>query len=86
MVLIGFTLLCHCAALAGVDVPVIYRDIAAMSGPAKRAFYEEWAGRYPDVQSIGSMAWKHVETESGIGFRNMYMSLTCSYCPRPVSC
>jgi hypothetical protein len=69
-VLIGLSLLCHCAALAGADVPALFREVAAISGSAMKALYNEWANRYPGVQAIGSMGWREVETEDGIGFRH----------------
>lgn len=69
-VLIGLSLLCHCVGLAGADVPALFREVAALAGPAMRALYENWADRYPDVQGIRSMGWKQVDTGEGIGFRN----------------
>jgi hypothetical protein len=69
-VLIGFSLVVHCAALAGADVPALLRETGALGGPAMQILYEEWAQRYPAVQQIGSMSWREVETEEGIGFRN----------------
>ena len=68
-VLIGLSLLCHCAELAGADVPALFREAATLAGPAMRALYEGWAVRYPDVQQIPSMGWKQVDTDEGIGFR-----------------
>ncbi len=68
-VLIGFSLVCYCAGLAGCDVPVVFREIARISGPAMRALFEDWARRYPHVQSIGSMGWREVDTDEGVGFR-----------------
>ncbi len=68
-VLIGFTLVCHCARLAGADVPALLREVAALAGPAMRTLYGEWAERYPDVAGIGSMGWREVQTDEGVGFR-----------------
>ena len=69
-VMIGFSLLCYCGTLAGADVQTLLREVAALSGPAMSALYREWADRYPNVPAIGSMGWKEVETEEGVGFRN----------------
>lgn len=69
-VLIGLSLLCHCARLAGADVAALLRETSALAGPAMRTLFEEWAARYPNVQGIGSMGWKEVHTEEGIGFEN----------------
>jgi hypothetical protein len=68
-VLIGFTLVCHCARLAGADVPALLREVAAISGPAMRTLYGEWSERYPDISGIGAMGWREVQTEEGVGFR-----------------
>jgi hypothetical protein len=68
-VLIGLSLLCHCANLSGADVPALLREAAAISGSAVAALYEDWAARYPGVQGIGSMGWRQVETGEGVGFR-----------------
>jgi hypothetical protein len=68
--LIGFTLIVHCAGLAGADVPALLRETASISGRAMQTLYEGWAARYPDVGGIGSMGWRQVETEDGIGFQN----------------
>lgn len=68
--LVGFTLLVHCAARAGADVPALLRDTASLAGPAIGTLYIEWADRYPDVAAIGSMGWREVETDAGPGFRN----------------
>ena len=68
-VLVGLSLLCHCANLSGADVPSVLRQAAAIAGPAMRLLYEEWADRYPDVQGIRIMGWKEVQTGYGIGFR-----------------
>ena len=67
--LIGLSLICHCATRSGAAVPALFREVGDMAGPAMSALYKEWAARYPDVQSIGSMGWKEVDTEDGIGFR-----------------
>jgi len=67
-VLMGLSLLCHCATLSGADVPAFFREVAAISGPAIRILYEEWAQRYPNVAPIGSMGWKQVDTAAGLGF------------------
>jgi hypothetical protein len=69
-VLIGFSLVVHCAALAGADVPALLRETGALGGPAMQMLYKDWADRYPDVQQIGSMGWRQVDTEEGIDFRN----------------
>ncbi len=69
-VLIAFSLVCHCAGLAGANVPALLREVGALAGPAMRALYEDWAERYPNVQQIGSMGWKQVDTEEGVGFRS----------------
>jgi hypothetical protein len=69
-VLIGISLLCHCARLSGAEMPGLFREVAAIAGPALSAVYNNWAERYPDVQRIGVMGWREVETEQGIGFRN----------------
>jgi len=66
--LIGLSLICHCAALAGADVPALFREAADTAGPAIATLYNEWGARYPEVQRIGSMGWKQVETEDGVGF------------------
>lgn len=68
-VLIGFTLVVHCARLAGTDVPALLREVAAMAGVALGTLFREWAGRYPDVSRIGAMGWREVQTENGVGFR-----------------
>ena len=68
-VLIGLSLISHCAALAGADVPALFRAAAALAGPAMRALYDNWAVRYPDVQPIASMGWQPIDTDQGIGFR-----------------
>ena len=68
-VLIGVSLLCHCGRLAGADMPVLFREVASIAGPALRAVYENWADRYPNVQGISSMGWREIETSEGIGFR-----------------
>ena len=68
-VLIGFTLVCHCARLAGADVPALLREVAASAGPAMRTLFGEWAERYPDISGIGAMGWREVQTEEGVGFR-----------------
>jgi len=67
-VLMGFTLIVHCAGLAGADVPLLLREVAAISGPALRTLYEEWAARYPDVSGIGAMGWRQVDSPDGIAF------------------
>jgi hypothetical protein len=67
-VLMGLSLLCHCATLAGADVPALLREVAAISGAAIRILFEEWAERYPEVAPIGSMGWKQVDTPDGPGF------------------
>ena len=69
-VLIGLSLLCHCGALSGAAMPALFREVASIAGPALTALYNNWAGRYPDVQSISSMAWQEVETDEGVGFRH----------------
>ena len=69
-VLIGFTLIVHCAGLASADVPALLREIAAIAGPALGTLYGEWAERYPDVAGIGSMGWRQVDTPDGVGFRH----------------
>lgn len=69
-VLIGLSLLCHCGTLAGADMPVLFREVASLAGPAMKALYDEWADRYPVVQRISSMGWKTIETDDGIGFRH----------------
>ena len=69
-VLIGLSLVCHCGGLAGADMPVLFREVASLAGPALSALYLEWAGRYPDVQGISSMGWKEIETDDGVGFRH----------------
>jgi hypothetical protein len=67
--LIGLSLMVHCARLAGAEVPALLRQTGALGGAAIKALYEEWASKYPNVQSIGVMGWHEVETEQGIGFR-----------------
>ena len=66
--LIGFALVVHCATLAGADVPALLRETAAFAGRAMQTLYGEWADNYPEVSRIGSMGWRQVETEQGIGF------------------
>ena len=69
-VLIGLSLLCHCGTLSGAEMPALFREVAALSGPALSALYTSWAERYPDVQGISAMGWKQIETEEGVGFRH----------------
>jgi hypothetical protein len=69
-VLIGVSLLCHCGALSGADMPALFREVAALAGPALGAVYRDWANRYPRVQGISSMGWREIETDEGIGFRH----------------
>ena len=69
-VLIGLSLLCYCGTLSGADMPTLFRDAATLAGPAMTTLFQEWAERYPDVQRIGSMGWKEIDTDEGIGFRN----------------
>lgn len=68
-VLIGVSLLCHCGTLAGADMPALFREVASLSGPAIGSLYREWASRYPNVARIGSMGWREVVTDEGVGFR-----------------
>jgi hypothetical protein len=68
-VMIGLSLLCHCAGLAGADVPALLREVAALSGAALGTLLGEWADLYPGVPHISSMGLKQVETEDGVGFR-----------------
>jgi hypothetical protein len=68
-VLMGLSLLCHCAGLARADVPALLREVAGMAGAALRVLYGEWADRYPGVQAIGSMGWRQIETDEGVGFQ-----------------
>ncbi|HWD00224.1 MAG TPA: hypothetical protein VG456_25875 [Candidatus Sulfopaludibacter sp.] len=69
-VLIGLSLLCHCAALSGADVSALLRDVGAMGGPALGTLYREWADQYPEIQGIGAMGWRQLDTADGIGFRH----------------
>jgi len=70
-ILMGLSLLCHCAKLSGADVPALFREVAAISGAAIRILYQETADRFPDVAPIGSMGWKQLDTPDGIGFRHI---------------
>ena len=70
--LIGFTLIVHCARLAGVDVPAMLRETAAIAGAAMRVLYEEWAADFPDVSGIGAMGWREVQAEEGVGFTTQF--------------
>jgi len=68
-VLIGLSLICHCAALAGAAVPEQLRQGAAIAGPAMQTLFTEWADGYPDVPRIGVMGWRKIQTSEGIDFR-----------------
>ena len=64
--LIGLSLIAHCATLSGAGTPALFQEVAAMAGPALNILYREWAAG--SISPIGSMGWKQVEAEDGIGF------------------
>jgi hypothetical protein len=67
-VLMGLSLLVHCTALSGSDVPSLLHEVAAVAGAAMSVLFQEWAERYPEVAAIGSMGWRQIEAEEGVGF------------------
>lgn len=65
--LISVTVLFHCARLAvgAEDAGILFRETAALSGPAMKVLL----GEYPDhVSSLGAMGIYQVETAEGVGF------------------
>jgi hypothetical protein len=62
-VLMGISLLHHCAKLAGEDAGALFNEAEQLSGPAMQAVFRDYGGG-----SIGAMGWHEVETPNGVGF------------------
>lgn len=67
--LVHLTLLHHAAKRIGADATTLFREVAAISGPAFSALLEDWVTRDPNLQSLQCMGWHEVETPEGPDFR-----------------
>lgn len=66
--LMSITVLFHAAKRLGADAPGLFREIAAISGPAFAAVLIDFAGRSEGPPTLASMGWREVETPDGPGF------------------
>ncbi len=59
----------RCVEVAGLDPNVVFKDVAARSGPAIAAMLRDYLER-PRKDVLGSMGFRQVDTERGVGFRD----------------
>ncbi len=66
--LMSLTLVWHAAKAMPADATGLFREIAAISGPAFGSMLMDFASRPDRVPSLAGMGWREVDTPAGLGF------------------
>lgn len=67
--LMSITVLFHAAKSLDADAAALFREVAAISGPAFSAVLTDYAKRPAGLQTLGCMGWFEVQTPQGVGFQ-----------------
>lgn len=72
--MMSITVLFHAAERLGADAAGLFREVAALSGPAFSAVLIDFANRPEGLRTLACMGWREVETPQGIGFQWVWPS------------